>query len=159
MVGFFSPCESYTFVKLQLLDQSQEFIYSAESTSTGSLALQTRQAPFWGGICGSRVAQGQHRAQDTCGEGVMLVTVFICLFTSHQRGGWGNFVFPHWYCCVWVEGKAHSCPRIKSRVLLAHNLLNKSHIHRNGQFIVCCFIPCKGKVGREGGKGVLPTCW
>lgn len=59
-LAFFPP-ESHTFVKLQLLEQSQEFIYSAESTSTGSLALQTRQAPFWGGICGSKVAQGQHR--------------------------------------------------------------------------------------------------
>lgn len=79
----FSPPESYTFVKLQLLDQSQEFIYSAESTSTGSLAFQTRQVTFWGGICGRMVAQGQHRAQDSCGEDVVFISP---AFLHHTKG-------------------------------------------------------------------------
>lgn len=43
-------------LKLQLLDQNQELIYS---TSTDLLALKNRQGPFWYEICESTEAHRQ----------------------------------------------------------------------------------------------------
>lgn len=149
-LAFFPP-ESYTSVKSQLLDQDQGFIYSAKSTSTGPLALQTRQAPYWGGMCGSTVAQGQRR-----GEGVVFTSPAFSCHTQGEAEGMLS-CSPDTPVCQWVEGKPHPCPSVRGCVLLARNSCSMRAVYtERAKSFLCCFIPCSGKREREEGRDSFP---
>lgn len=98
-LAFFPP-ESYTLVKLQLLDQSQE-IHLFSRVSQHRLPCITIQAGsvlrwnLWKVECSSPIFPCPTKGE---AEGILSCS------TDTQ--------------CVWVEGKAHSCPRSKR---LAHN--------------------------------------
>lgn len=151
-LAFFPP-ESYTSVKLQLLDQNQEFIYSAKSTSTAPLALQTRQAPYWGGMWGSTVAQGQR-----CGEGVVFISpAFSCHAKGEAEGilscSTDTPVCVSEWVSEWVEGKPHPCPSVKGWVLLARNSCSMTALYTERAKSLCAalFLALEKWRGRRQG--------